>query len=143
MNVRDIMTPNPACCTPDDPAQRAAMVMRNLDVGAVPIVDNEVDRRPVGIVTDRDLCAGVVAHGLDPKTTPLGDHMTANPVCCRPEDSVEAVSELMQARQIRRVPVVDPAGSLCGIVAMADLARNAPRKAGETITEVSQPSRAA
>jgi CBS domain-containing protein len=52
MNVRDIMTPNPASCTPEDPAQRAALVMRNLDVGAVPIVNNEMDRRPVGIVTD-------------------------------------------------------------------------------------------
>ena len=53
MTVRDIMTPNPASCTPEDSAQRAALVMRNLDVGAVPIVDNELDRRPVGIVTDR------------------------------------------------------------------------------------------
>lgn len=143
MQVRDIMTPNPASCTPEDPAQRAALVMRNLDVGAVPIVDNEMDRRPVGIVTDRDLCSGVVAHGLDPKTALLGDHMTRAPVCCRPEDSVDEVSELMQIRQVRRIPVVDAAGALCGIVAMADLARNVPREAGEAIQEVSQPSRAA
>jgi CBS-domain-containing membrane protein len=49
----------------------------------------------------------------------------------------------MQARQVRRIPVVDAAGALCGIVAMADLARKVPREAGEAITEVSQPSRAA
>jgi CBS domain-containing protein len=143
MTVRDIMTPNPASCTPEDSAQRAALVMRNLDVGAVPIVDNEMDRRPVGIVTDRDLCSGVVAHGLDPTTARLGDLMTGSPVCCRPEDSVDAVSELMQARQVRRITVVDAAGTLCGIVAMADLARKVPREAGEAIAEVSQPSRAA
>jgi CBS domain-containing protein len=143
MKVRDIMTPNPGSCTPEDSAQRAALLMRNLDVGAVPIVDDEMNRRPVGIVTDRDLCSGVIARGLDPKTAPLGDHMTPTPVCCQPDDSVDAVSELMQARQIRRIPVVDAAGALCGIVAIADLARKVPREAGEAITEVSQPSRAA
>jgi CBS domain-containing protein len=143
MKVRDIMTPNPACCTPDDPPQRAALLMRNLDVGAIPIVDNEQDRRPVGIVTDRDLCCSVIAHGLDPAGVRLADHMTANPVCCVPEDDAAQVSALMQERQIRRVPVVDDRGSCCGIVAMADLARHAPREAGPTIREVSQPPRAA
>ncbi len=145
MKVRDIMTPNPACCTPEDSAQRAALLMKKLDVGAIPVVDDEVDRRPVGIVTDRDLCCGVIAGGLDPAAARLRDHMSPEPVCCRPDDPVETVSELMQSRQVRRVPVVDAAGSCCGIVAMADLARKAPREgeAGATITEISQPPRAA
>ena len=142
MKVQDVMTPNPACCTPDDSAQRAALLMRNLDVGAIPIVDNEQDRRPVGLVTDRDLCCGVIAQGLDPTRARLGDHMTAAPVCCRPDDALETVSQTMQARQIRRLPVVDERGACCGIVAMADLAVKAPRegKAGQTIQEISQPS---
>ncbi len=142
MKVQDIMTPNPACCTPEDTAQRAARLMKNLDVGAIPVVDSEQARRPVGIVTDRDLCCGVIASGADPTTATLQDHMTTGPICCRPDDEVEHVSELMQERQIRRVPVVDEQGALCGIVAMADLAVKAPRqgKAGETIREVSEPS---
>lgn len=116
--------------------------MKNLDVGAIPIVNDEQDRRPVGIVTDRDLCSGVVARGLDPTTARLGDHMTTDLVCCRPDDDLEAVSRTMQERQIRRVPVVDERGACCGIVAMADLAVKAPRegKAGQTIREISQPS---
>ena len=87
----------------------------------------------------------VIARGLDPTSTPLRDLMTADPICCSPDDSVQAVSELMQAHQIRRVPVVDATGACCGIVAMADLARKAPRQAdaGETISEISQPTRAA
>ncbi len=145
MKVQDVMTPNPACCTPDDPAQRAALLMKNLDVGAIPIIDNEEARRPVGIVTDRDLCVGVIAKGVDPTTARLQDHMTTEPVCCRPDDDLEAVSRTMQERQIRRVPVVDARGACCGIVAMADLAVKAPReaKAGQTIQEISQPSQAA
>lgn len=143
MKVRDIMTPNPACCTPEDTAERAARLMKNLDVGAVPIIDNEQDRRPVGIVTDRDLCCGVIASGADPKSARLSDYMSKDVTCCRPEDDVREVSELMQSRQIRRVPIVDERGACCGIVAMADLAVKAPRegKAGETIQEVSQPSK--
>lgn len=146
MKVRDIMTPNPACCTADDTADRAAKLMKNLDVGAIPIVDNEQDRRPVGIVTDRDLCIGIIAGGADPTSARLGDYMSKDDlVCCRPEDDVRNVSDLMQARQIRRIPVVDERGACCGIVAMADLAVKAPRegKAGEAIKEVSQPAKAA
>lgn len=142
MKARDIMTPNPACCTPQDSPQRAAQLMKNLDVGAIPIVDNEQDRRPVGIVTDRDLCCGVVAIGADPTTAKLGDYMTSELVCCRPEDEVERVSEIMQERKIRRVPVVDGRGACCGIVAMADLALKAPREGAvdRTIQEVSEPA---
>ncbi|HEV8310304.1 MAG TPA: CBS domain-containing protein, partial [Methylomirabilota bacterium] len=121
MKVQDIMTPNPACCTPGDSVQRAALLMRNLDVGAVPIIDSEESRRPVGIVTDRDLCCRVMATGSDLATATLHDHMSPEPICCRPEDDVTQVSALMQERQIRRVPVVDDAGACCGIVAMADL----------------------
>jgi CBS domain-containing protein len=140
MNVRDIMTPNPACCTPEDTAQRAAMLMKSLDVGAIPIVDTEQDRRPVGVVTDRDLCGSVIAGGLNPTTTRLADFMTREPVCCRPDDDVAQVSALMQARQIRRVPVVDERGACCGIVAMADLALQAPwdGKVERTIQRVSE-----
>ncbi|MGH7266545.1 MAG: CBS domain-containing protein [Candidatus Rokuibacteriota bacterium] len=145
MKVHDIMTPNPACCTPDDTAERAARLMKSLDVGAIPIVDNEQDRRPVGIVTDRDLCCGVVASGADPRSARLADYMSPEVVCCRPEDDVREVSELMQTRQIRRVAVVDEQGACCGIVAMADLAVKAPHEgqAGEAIQEVSQPPKAA
>ena len=71
MEVQDVMTPNPACCTPDDPAQRAALLMRNLDVGAIPILNNEQQRRPIGLRQDLDavpavqLQRGQPARGVD------------------------------------------------------------------------------
>lgn len=140
MKVRDVMTPNPACLTPEDTAQRAGLLMRNLDVGAIPVVDSEESRRPVGVITDRDLCCGVVAQGLDPSAARLADLMSTDPVCCRPDDEIRHVSALMQERQIRRVPVVDDQGVCCGIVAMADLATRAPREGQVTqaIQEVSE-----
>jgi predicted transcriptional regulator len=71
--------------------------------------------------------------------------MSTELVCCRADDDVRDVSELMQSRQIRRVPIVDERGACIGIVAMADLAVKAPREgqAGEAIQEVSQPVKAA
>ncbi len=120
MQVRDIMTENPACCSADSSIQEAAQMMVDCDCGEIPVVDDQ--DRPVGVITDRDICCRAVAEGLDCETS-VGDIMSSPAVCVSPQDSVEDCCQLMDENQIRRVPVVDEAGVCCGIVSQADIAQ--------------------
>lgn len=126
MKAQDLMTPCPACCTPDDTAKRAAQLMADNDCGCLPVLEGRNSDRVVGIVTDRDIALRAVARGKGPDT-PVAELMTANPACCPTDAEVEAVEHLMADRQIRRVVVVDSAGCCAGIIAQADLAREAER----------------
>jgi CBS domain-containing protein len=139
---QDIMTKDPFCCMPTDSAQRAAQLMRDRNVGAILICDSEETKRLVGIVTDRDLCLRVVAEGCDPKSTCVGDVMTRQVFTCRPEDDVEKAVELMESRQVRRVPVVDERNRIVGIITQGDIANRLrdPQKVAEVVMEVSKPS---
>ena len=143
MRIRDLMTEDPKCCLASDSVIDAACIMRDEHVGSVPVVESEERRRIVGMVTDRDLCMGVIAEGQDPADVRIEQCMTTKVVCCVPEDAVEDVTDLMQSNQIRRVPVVDDEGELIGIVALADLvARGKVRSADtlETLKCVSTPT---
>ncbi|HZP42793.1 MAG TPA: CBS domain-containing protein [Candidatus Binatia bacterium] len=137
--VRDVMTPDPTCCAPDDTVQHAARIMKDEDVGAVPVVDEE--RRPVGIVTDRDLALEVVAQSEDARRVTVESVMTPSPVTVRPDDEVDAVLAAMGEHQVRRVPVVDPEGRIVGIVAQADLATrlDASTETAEAVRAISEP----
>jgi len=120
MKAREIMTPTPAVCTPEDTIRDAARLMRDYDVGSLPVVENTGQNRLVGIVTDRDLAVGPLADGrFDAR---VSDVMTPNPSTVRDSDDVEAISRLMASEQVRRIPVVDELGSVIGMVAQADLA---------------------
>jgi CBS domain-containing protein len=144
MKVKHVMTKDPSCCLPSDPAPRAAMIMRNENAGSVPVVEDTESRKIVGIVTDRDLCMGIVAEGREPKSVTVGQCMTTTVVTCSANDGVTKVTELMKDNQIRRVPVVDETGALQGIVAMADLVSRGEVKSTEahdTLKKVSQPTR--
>jgi len=136
----DVMTAKPVCCAPNDPVQRAAQIMKELNVGAVPVCDAE--KKLAGIVTDRDLTLRILAERRDPKTTLIGDVMTREIFTCRPEDKIDRVYEIMEHQQVRRVPIVDPRDGLVGIIAQADLATRlrAPAKTAEVVTEISRPS---
>jgi CBS domain-containing protein len=142
---RDIMTKDPFCCTPMDSAQRAAQLMRDRNVGAVPVCESEETKRLVGIVTDRDLTLRVVAEGCDPTATCLGDVMTRQVFTCNPEDSVDKALELMERHQVRRIPVVDQQNRIVGIITQGDIALRLrdPQKIAEVVVEVSKPSMAA
>ena len=122
MKAREIMTGDPACCTPTDTARHVAALMVDCDCGCVPVVSDLETQRLVGVVTDRDLATRGLARGLGPET-PVRDLMTDNPSCCGPDDDLAAVERIMAERQVRRVPVVDGDGCCVGIVAQADLAR--------------------
>jgi CBS domain-containing protein len=142
VRVRDIMTPDPACCIPDSTAREAATLMREHDCGSIPVVDNQQSRRLVGTVTDRDLTVRGLAAGKGPDT-PVSELMTPEPVSCGPEDEVEIVREVMVARLVRRVPVVNEDGVLVGIVAQADIAREegaaSDQEVGRIVEAISDP----
>jgi CBS domain-containing protein len=142
MRVKQIMTPNPASCTPDRTARETAILMRDNDCGSIPVVENSATKRLIGTVTDRDLAIRGIAAGLGPETA-VRDLMTYEPVTCMPEDEVEDLRQVMIEQQVRRVPVVDVDGMLVGIVAQADVAREegaaSDREVGRIVEAISEP----
>lgn len=142
MRVREIMTPDPASCTPESTAGDAAILMRDNDCGSIPVVESGQSRKLVGTVTDRDLAVRGLAEGKGPDTQ-VRDLMTPSPVTCGPDDEVEIVREVMVARLVRRVPVVDERGMLVGIVAQADIAREegaaSDQEVGRIVEAISDP----
>src|SRR5215210_5475457 len=138
MEVKDIMTPDPACCTPDMTLQRVAEMMVENDCGEIPVVENMTNKMPVGVVTDRDIVCRTVAKGLNPLSMAAGDCMTTPCVTVTPEMSLDECCKIMEEKQIRRVPVVDASGACCGIVALADVTKYASEQdAGKVLQEVS------
>lgn len=137
----DVMTENPVSASPEDTVMQVAQLMKREDIGPIPIVDNEQSRKLVGIVTDRDLALKVVAEGRDPNTTKVEEVMTRKLVTCRAEDNVETAMNAMAQYQLRRIPVVDPAMKLVGIIAQADVATRVdqPQKTAEIVKEISEP----
>lgn len=136
----DVMTKNPVAALPDDTVASVAQLMKDRDIGPVPIVEDKISKKLLGIVTDRDLAIKVVAAGLDPRTTPVKEVMTRDVVTCHEEDEIEATLAAMSKHQLRRILVVDADGSLVGIIAQADVATrmNEPETTGEMVKEISQ-----
>jgi CBS domain-containing protein len=139
MWIRDIMTRNVECVWPDDTLQEAALRMKELDVGPMPVCDYD---RVVGMLTDRDITVRAVAEGRDPRSTRVRDVMTRNVVSCSEDDAVEEAARLMQERQIRRLLVLDRDKRLIGIVSLGDLAAEAedPYRMAEVLQDVSVPA---
>lgn len=120
MKVKDVMSKTPFCCTATDSIQNVAELMRKHEIGAIPVVASCVDRKLVGIVTDRDICVRAVAAGNSRAL--VGQIMTRSPVTCGPEESIEDCETKMEEHQVRRIPVLDVQGCCIGIVAQADIA---------------------
>jgi CBS domain-containing protein len=136
----DVMTRNPVSARPDDTVASVARLMKENDIGPVPIVDDNSSKRLVGIVTDRDLAIKVVAAGRDPQSTPVKEVMTTNVITCRDDDDIETALDAMSTQQLRRIPVVDDGNKLLGIIAQADIATrmNEPEKTGEVVKDISE-----
>jgi len=136
--VRDVMTPTVQSVELRTSVLEAARLMRDSDVGSLPVIGDE--GRPVGVVTDRDIVVRAVADGKDPTATKVVDVFTSDLVSIEPEESLDEALRLMAAHRVRRLPVVER-GQLVGVVAQADVALSeSPKKTGELIEEVSQPS---
>ncbi len=144
MEVKDIMTPDPACCTPDTTLQRVAELMVENDCGEIPVVENAASMKPVGVITDRDIVCRTVAKGQNPLTMTVSECMTTPCVTVTPDTSLDECCRVLEENQIRRVPVVDAGGVCCGIVALADIAKHAKKRdTADVVKEVSEPSSSA
>lgn len=134
--VRDVMTTSVEACTTLDNVYEVASKMKELNVGAIPIVDNG---QVMGMITDRDLVIRGIAE-RKPNSQKVTDVMSDHLVTASPDMSVEEASQLMAQHQVRRLPVVEN-GQLVGIVALGDLATNkySDQKAGMALAEISEP----
>lgn len=146
MLARDLMTPDPKVVTAGDPLANAAIIMRDMDVGSVPVVDDLAHMHPVGVITDRDIVLRCVAerHG---DACRVRDHMTYGPLAAVGATSLASEAILkMKANQVRRVLVTEN-GRLVGIIAQADLALKegplAPLVVEQVLERVSAPARQA
>lgn len=137
--VKEIMTRDPAVCTPDTDLRTVAHLMNEFNCGEIPVVQDKEGGRLVGVITDRDITCRTVAKGLNPLELRAADAMTSRPVSVHPDTTIEDCLKTAEKHLIRRVPVVDEDGCLCGIVAQADIARkDSPRHAAELVREVSR-----
>lgn len=144
MTVKDIMTSDPACCSPATSLREAAQLMVDFDCGEIPVVDDFGSMIPVGVITDRDITCRVVAEGKNPQDLTVGDIMSTPIVSVTPENSVEECCKVLEDHQIRRVPVVDAGGKCIGIVSLADIALTAPKRdSAAVLQEVSTSTAAA
>jgi CBS domain-containing protein len=140
MNVSSVMTANPACCTASTPLRDVARMMISNDCGEIPVVDDA--NMPIGVVTDRDITIRVVAEGRETASATAADAMSAPVRTVTSDTSLRDCVCLMEADQIRRVPVVDSLGRLTGIVSIADLALAGKDEAtAEVIKEISEPAK--
>ncbi|MBL8181281.1 MAG: CBS domain-containing protein [Blastocatellia bacterium] len=135
MRVSEIMTKNVRTASPKATLREVGGIMREGDMGAVPIVDGG---KLIGIVTDRDIVVRGVADGAS-SDSPIGSVMTTELFTVNPDDFVFEAIRLMGDKQVRRIPVVNADGSLAGIVAMADIALEMEdeREIAETLEEIS------
>ena len=140
MKVEDVMTTDVMTCRDTDMLVDCATMMKELNVGAIPIVDE--DNNLVGIITDRDITIRAVTRGIDLYNAQVGDFMTPSPITVEPETNVEDAAEMMADNQIRRLPVVKN-GRIVGIVSLGDLAVDVGEAdmLAEILEKISEPVR--
>ena len=138
LRASEIMTKSVRTATREMSLREVAAMMRDGDMGAVPVVD---DGKLIGIVTDRDIVVRVVAMGKS-TDTPISEAMTTELFTVAPDDFVFEAIRLMGDKQVRRIPVVGENGELAGIIAMADVALEMEdeREIAETLEEISSGS---
>lgn len=141
MQVKDIMTENPQCISPEMNLVQVAKLMKECDCGAIPVINDQKNGKPIGIITDRDIVIRAIAEEKDPSQIKVKECMSKEAVTISPEATLEECAKLMEEKQVRRLIVVNGNGKCSGIVVQAQLARNAPKEiAAELLREISQPS---
>jgi CBS domain-containing protein len=135
MKVKDMMHKGVECVSPETPVSSIAKKMKELDVGAIPIAK---DGKLIGMITDRDIAVRCVAGGEDPAKVKAKDAMTHGVVYCRDSEDVEDAVRIMEGKQIRRLPVLDEAMRIVGMVSLGDVSHALPRDiTGEVTRAVS------
>jgi len=134
--IREVMTSKVCSIDAEKPVAYAAKMMRDEDVGLAPIVEGD---RLVGTLTDRDIAIRVVAEGRDPESTKVRDVASTDLVTVDPQQDLDDALRLMAQHQVRRIPVIEEDGRLVGVVAQADVAREADdRQTGEVVEQISR-----
>ncbi|MCA0969398.1 CBS domain-containing protein [Halobacillus litoralis] len=134
--VGEIMTKNVSCCNSDSRLSEAASMMKDKNIGALPVLDTQGN--VLGMVTDRDLVLRGYAANR-PESSAVQDVMSNGPVCCSPNTSLEEASQIMAEKQIRRLPVVEN-GQIMGIISLGDLSldQKSDQSAGQALHEISE-----
>lgn len=134
--VHEVMTDRPRCVTAETTVSEAAELMASDDVGSLPILEGE---QLAGMITDRDIVVRAIAKGKDPRGMPVREVASRELVKVNADEDLSRALQLMASAQVRRLPVVDDDGRLVGVLAQADVAREAKEKAvGEMVEEISQ-----
>src|SRR5438093_8135036 len=138
MRVSEVMTRGVECTWPDTTLQEAAERMKHLDVGSLPVCEND---RLVGMITDRDITVRSVSEGLDPWTDHVRDAMTPEVIYCFEDEDVAKASQLMKQKQVRRLLVLNRDRRLVGILSLDDVATKTDEVvAGNTLEGVAKPA---
>lgn len=142
MKVQDIMTHDPACCTPETTLIEVAKMMKDCDCGAIPVIEDEASRKPAGIITDRDIVVRALAADKNPSNTRASECMSKSLVTVSPEDDLDECIRLMEKNKVRRILVLDNRGSVVGITVQAQIARSADKsRTGEVVQDISRPGK--
>ena len=124
MKVKDAMHKGVDWVSPDTPVTEIAKLMREHDIGAIPIGEND---RLIGMVTDRDIvCKGLANDGFDPGSATAREVMTPGIHCCREDDDLAKAVRHMEELQVRRLPVINKSKRMVGILSLGDVSHSAP-----------------
>ena len=135
-SVKEVMSSKPCAIDADKPVSHAAKMMKDEGVGLAPVVEGN---RLIGTLTDRDIVTRVVAEGKDADAVTAREAASTDLVTVTPQQDLDEALQLMAKNQVRRLPVIEEDGRLVGVVAQADVARQADdKKTGELVAEISQ-----
>jgi CBS domain-containing protein len=135
MIISEVMTREVRIASPDDTLERAAQIMEEEDFGSLPVAEND---RLVGMLTDRDITIRAVAHGFAPQDSKVREVMSPEVRYVYDDESVRDVAKVMGDLQVRRLPVLDHAKRLVGIVSLGDLALSTPTSAGDALQSIAE-----
>jgi CBS domain-containing protein len=141
MRVRDLYSPGAQLARPEQPLAHAARTMIAGHVGSLVVVDDGSARRPVGILTDRDIVRGQLRLGADLFCLTVRDVMTPDPLTIAADLGVTQTIQAMRVRGVRRAPVVDGSGQVVGIISLDDLLPAVARELGELATLIGTQAR--
>jgi CBS domain-containing protein len=136
MKVEQLMTKQVATCAPDDTLNEAARIMWEHDCGIVPIVEGGETPRVIGVVTDRDLCMAAYTRGQPLWQICARDVMSTDVVSCRTGEDIHSAEKTMQRAQVHRLPVVNDADQILGVISLTDIVCAAASEAGSRHPEV-------
>jgi CBS domain-containing protein len=128
MRIEQLMTKSPKSCQPGDTLDEAAQMMWDRDCGCLPVAADDGSQRVIGMITDRDICMAAHFHGRPLTAIRVADAMARDVWACNPGDAPCEAEAIMREARVRRLPVVDEANQLLGLISLADLAREAERQ---------------